>query len=224
MADPSGGVRLDGEDPSRLGGPARLRSWWTRRRTQEKLPLGAALRRATLRDPDRTREEDEEHSVEELEAIVRTANDKERLIGLFAAPWAAAIALIITNALIANDPVAKLSDGKANPLHVSVGLYHEVLVALMVLALLMLGFAWFRKRLQLGIVLALYGITVFNLRYWGFGIPFAIAGAWYLVRAYRFNRRLREARGDVPRYGNRSSRTSRPQANKRYTPPVTRSR
>ena len=40
-----------------------------------------------------------------------------------------------------------------------------------------------RKRLFQGITLAIYGLGVVDLHYWGFGIPFLIAGAWYLVRA-----------------------------------------
>jgi len=35
------------------------------------------------------------------------------------------------------------------------------------LALVSLACAWFRKRLVLGIALALYGLSVFNLHYWG---------------------------------------------------------
>ena len=39
-------------------------------------------------------------------------------------------------------------------------------------------------------VMALYGLAVFNLHYWGFGVPFILAGAWLLVRAYRLQRDL----------------------------------
>ena len=46
------------------------------------------------------------------------------------------------------------------------------------LALLMLVTAWWRKRLFLGITMALYGLAIFNLHYWGFGIPYILAAAW----------------------------------------------
>ena len=62
----------------------------------------------------------------------------------------------------------------------SVSLYHEVAAALVILSVVMLTTAMLRKRLYLGIVMALYGLTVFNLHYWGFGIPFIMAGAWLL--------------------------------------------
>ena len=71
----------------------------------------------------------------------------------------------------------------------------------------MLAFAWFRKRLYLGMVIALYGLAVFNLHYWGFGIPFVMAGAWLLVRAYRLQRDLRVATGDLPQ-SDRASRAA----------------
>jgi hypothetical protein len=65
--------------------------------------------------------------------------------------------------------------------------------------------------------MALYGLAVFNLRYWGFGVPFVMVGAWYLVRAYRLQQELKRTAGDTP-----SARTNgaRPRSNKRYTPPT----
>ena len=53
--------------------------------------------------------------------------------------------------------------------------------------------ALWRKRLYLGIVTAMYGLAIFNLHYWGFGVPFVMVGAWYLVRAYRLHRNLKES-------------------------------
>ena len=87
----------------------------------------------------------------------------------------------------------------------------------------MLVTAWFRKRMYLGICMALYGLAIFNLHYWGFGIPYVLGGAWLLVRAYRLQRELREATGDRRRR-RRAGRAAapgsrRPSANKRYTPP-----
>ena len=101
--------------------------------------------------------------------------------------------------------------------------YDQVFLVLLVLALVMLTMAMLRKRLYLGMATALYGLAIFNLHYWGFGIPFVMCGAWYLVRAYRLHQALRIAKGESPsRYGaksqtSRSSSAARP--NKRYTPP-----
>ncbi len=70
------------------------------------------------------------------------------------------------------------------------------------LALAMLVGAWFRKRLVIGIACALYGISFFNLHYWGFGLPFILIGSWYLVRAYRLSQKLKLAKStDTPRLG-----------------------
>ena len=72
------------------------------------------------------------------------------------------------------------------------------------------------------ILLALYGLAVFNLHYWGFGVPFLMAGAWYLVRAYRLNQELKRVEGSGPpaRSTARPSMGARPRPNKRYTPPA----
>jgi hypothetical protein len=191
-------------------------------------PLGDRLKTAFLKPPKpgSASAREEVLSVEELETLAKSANDKERLIGLLAAPWAAGVGLLITSSLINNDPPAHLADGAVNKLHVSVSLYHEAMLALVVLSIVMLVTAFFRKRLYLGMVMALYGLTVFNLHFWGFGIPFVMIGAWYLVRAYRFQRRLREARGDVPPRSSSSGSAvgRRARANSRYTPPISRSR
>jgi hypothetical protein len=136
---------------------------------------------------------DEPLSLEELESAVRSANDKERLIGLLAAPVAAAIGILVISALIVNDPPAILKSGQPNSLHVSLSLYHDLAGVLLGLSVLMLVMAMLRKRLYLGILMALYGLAVFNLHYWGFGVPFIMGGAWLLVRAYRLQRDLREA-------------------------------
>jgi hypothetical protein len=206
-----------------------------RGRDPDKTPLGDRLRSAIVKpvEPEAAATDTssgEPSSVEELEAAVRFANDKERLIGLLAAPLAAAIGILVISALIANDPAALLKNGQVNPLHVSLSLYRDlggVLVGLSVLTLVM---AMLRKRLFLGIVMALYGLAVFNLHYWGFGVPFIMGGAWLLVRAYRLQRDLREATDAPSRPGARSSRdraaarTSGPTPNKRYTPPTASTR
>jgi hypothetical protein len=172
--------------------------------------------------PEHTSDVIEVGSPDELRSAVKSLDDKERLIGLIAAPWAAGIGVIVGTTLIDRDPAAYLASGAANPLHVSITLYHEVLGVLVVLSIAMLAMALLRKRLFLGIVLALYGLTIFNLHYWGFGVPFLLCGAWYLVRASRLQRRLKEATGESTRGGRDVSRGSprpaRPASNKRYTP------
>ena len=195
-------------------------------------PLGDRLRSALLK-PGKPGSDDGSHdprTVEELQRAVKSTSDKERLVGLIAAPWAAGIGILVTSALIGHDPASRLADGQIDKLHVAVSLYHEVLAALLVMAVVMLVAAWLRKRLYLGIVLALYGLTLFNLHYWGFAIPFLMCGSWLLVRAYRLQKSVREATGDTSgSLGSQSrahatSRPARPGANKRYTPPASRSR
>jgi hypothetical protein len=186
----------------------------------ERLTLGQRLRKAVLKpeiDDGAEKPEPVEPTVEELEDREKRADDRERAIGLVAAPLAAAISFLIIASRIDNDPAAYLKSGKPNSLHVSVSLYHELQLVLLALAVLILGFAWFRKRLFLGIVLALYGLAVFNLGFWGFGVPFVIAGAWYLVRAYRIQQKLKTAAGEQPGRSPSGGRAPRP--SKRYTPP-----
>ncbi len=182
----------------------------------DKAPLGERLRHAILKpvDPgaaETTKASEEARSVEELEAASRSLDDKERIIGLTAAPVAAAIGFLIIGALIANDP--------SGSRHVSVPLYNELRIVLVGLSVLMLVMAMLRKRLFLGIVTALYGLAIFNLHYWGFGVPFVLIGSWYLVRAYRIQRDLRVATGGTSsRRG--ADNAERPGASKRYTPPT----
>jgi hypothetical protein len=153
-------------------------------------------------------------TVPEIEAKIKRADDKERLIGLLAAPIAAAIGLLVTGSLLAHDP-------KEVTKHVAPSLYVELGAVTMVLALAMLAAAWFRKRTFLGIAMALYGLSIFNLHYWGFGLPFIMFGAWYLVRSYRLSEKLKFAKagegGGAPAAG---PSAPRPQASKRYTPPA----
>ena len=156
-------------------------------------------------------------SLEELQEEQRYANDKERMIGLVVAPIAALLSFILTNADIRNDPVQYLKGGALNPKYTPLSTYHELLLVLLALSLLMLAMAWFRKRLFLGMIVALYGLALFNLHWWGFGVPFIMVGAWYLVRAYRTQRAVKEATdaGASATGGNGSG----PRASKRYTPP-----
>jgi hypothetical protein len=203
------------------------------KRDTDKGPLGSRVRDALVRpvEPDaaqRAKAAEQSMTVEELEDAVAFANDKERLTGLLLAPVAAAIGLLVIGDLITHDPATRLKNGRANPLHVSVSLYHELELVLLALALAMLLTAYYRKRLFLGIVMALYGLAVFNLHYWGFGVPYILVGSWLLVRAYRLQRDLREATGTGPGRARPQGRpgrgggqgpSGRAGPNKRYTPP-----
>ena len=141
-------------------------------------------------------------TVDEIEEAIKRADDKERLIGLFAAPVAGMVGLLVTGSLLAHDPKSYSSA------------YRTLSLTLLLLAVVMLASAWFRKRLYLGIAMALYGLAIFNLHFWGFGIPFLVFGSWYLVRAYRLQQKLKLAKSaESPGRGPT-------QASKRYTPPV----
>lgn len=185
------------------------------------LPLGERLREAFLKPAPTDAEGDgrpDDRSLEELRDAERYADDRERLLGVVAAPLAAAIGFFISNYLIQHDPPAFLKDGAPNPLHGSVATYHVLELVLLALSLVILAMAWYRRRLFLGIALALFGLGVFNLHYWGFGVPFLAAGAWLLVRAYRAHQAVKTAVGDGRSRGGAS--LPRPKANKRYTPPA----
>jgi hypothetical protein len=214
------------------GAPPRL-SLWHRlllslphlKRDPDQATLGERLRGAMLKPVEPSaaaaKANDKAPTVEELETESSFANDKERLVGLLAAPFAGIIGISIISVQMSRNPKQFLN-GQLNKNYTSPGLFHELLLVLLALAVLMLVMAWFRKRLYLGIVMALYGLTVFNLHWWGFGIPFVMAGAWLLVRAYRAQRALREATGDVGsgRGRGRGATTTAPRPNKRYTPPT----
>ncbi|MGD0311769.1 MAG: hypothetical protein ABSC90_04845 [Acidimicrobiales bacterium] len=161
----------------------------------------------------KTPADDSPTTVAEIEATIKRADDKERLIGLLAAPVAAAIGLLVVASLVAHDP-------KEVTKHVAPSLYVELGAITMVLALAMLVTAWFRKRTFLGIAMALYGLSIFNLHYWGFGLPFIIGGAWYLVRAYRLSEKLKFAKSADGAGPTSGPAAPRPQPSKRYTPPA----
>jgi Ca2+/Na+ antiporter len=153
-------------------------------------------------------------SVEELEEAIARSDDKERAIGLVAAPLAAIIGILVGSATIQH----------AKDTHQSVTVYDELTYVILAMSVLILVSSMLRKRLFQGITLALFGLAIFNLRFWGFGVPFLLAGAWYLVRAYRLQQALKRAQGDAPsppqRNGPRPSNGARPRRNKRYTPPT----
>ena len=194
--------------------------------------VGERLRALVLKpvqaEPDpATRSRAGAASLGELESQVRSANDKERLIGLLAAPVAAAIGIVVISTLIVNDPPARLQNGQVDPLHVSLSLYHDLGGVVLTLSILMLVSAMWRKRVFLGIVTALYGLAIFNLHYWGFGVPFILVSAWLLVRAYRLQRDLREAAEGSLSHTSRwrpsdgaTPRRPAPKPSSRYTPPA----
>jgi hypothetical protein len=168
-------------------------------------------------DDDASAEEQEnERSLDEVQESISRADDKERAIGLIAAPIAAALSFLIIGTLIHNDPPL----GTKN--YVDPSMYHTLQLVLLGLSVLILAMALWRKRLFLGIGLVMFGLAVFNLHYWGFGVPFLLGGAWYLVRAYRLNQELKRLGGSGPpaRSAARPSVGARPRPNKRYTPPA----
>jgi len=152
-----------------------------------------------------------ELSGEELVLEEKRANDKERAIGLLVGPVATIIAFLVIHELVVHDPAAP------NRLHVNLSTYSDLFIVLMILSFGITGMALWRKRLYLGIITSLYGLAIFNLHYWGFGVPFVMVGAWYLVRTYRLHRNLRESTAPG---GDGTSFVSRPVSNKRYTPPA----
>jgi hypothetical protein len=157
-----------------------------------------------------------DRDLETVRAELRRSNDKERAIGLVAAPVAAVVGIAIST--------ASLDYAKTH--HESLTVYKELTYVLLGLAVLILVASLLRKRLFQGITLALFGVAVFQLKYTyiGFAAPFILAGAWYLVRSYRLQQELK--RVETAAGGGRTVRASatgvpaRPRPNKRYTPPT----
>ncbi len=166
-------------------------------------------------EPSTTTKTEEARPVEEIQAEIARSNDKERNIGVVAAPVAALIGLIISSASI----------NYAKTHNMSVSVYDKLTYVLLALAALILLSSWLRKRLFQGITLALFGLAIFQLHYtyFGFAAPFLLAGAWYLVRAYRLQQELKRAEAAGPGAarpkGSASPAPARPRGNKRYTPP-----
>lgn len=165
-------------------------------------------------EPAKAKEAQEERSVEEIREDIRRSNDKERAIGLAAAPIAAVVGLVISSASI----------NYARTHNQSTHVYIELTYVLLGLAVLILVASWLRKRLFQGVTLALFGVAIFQLHYTyiGFAVPFILAAAWYLVRSYRLQTELKRAEDKSgppsPKGGSRAN-GSRPRSNKRYTPP-----
>ena len=165
-------------------------------------------------DPNDAKEQ-EIRPIGEIEAEISRSNDKERVIGLIAAPVAAIVGLIISSASV----------NYARSHNQSVGVYEKLTYVLLGLAILILLTSWLRKRLFQGITLALFGLAIFQLHYTyvGFAAPFLLAGAWYLVRAYRLQAELKRAQAAGPGAprpkASPNAAAPRPRRNKRYTPP-----
>ena len=174
----------------------------------DKPSLTERFTRAVIKADSRpTPEADSLQTVEELEEAVAHADDTERLIGLAAAPLAGLVAILVVSSL-----------GAKSGKHTS-SVDSTLTLVLFGLALVMLVSAWFRKRFFLGVACALYGLSIFNLHYWGFGVPFLLIGSWYLVRAYRVSQKLKRAKEDDGPSGS-TGPARRAAPNKRYTPPV----
>ena len=92
--------------------------------------------------------------------------------------------------------------------------YDKLTYVLLGLAVLILVTSWLRKRLFQGITLALYGLAIFQLHYtyFGFAAPFLLAGAWYLVRAYRLQQELKVRGGRSARARPKGGRHQRDRA------------
>ena len=191
---------------------------------QPKLTFFERLRYTMVKPDDsgKVKEQEPQLSREELEAAIARADDKERNIGLVAAPLGALVTLFVSADLIHH----------AQQTGQSTSVYQTLTFVLLGMAVLILVASWLRKRLVLGIVMALFGLGIFNLHYWGFGVPFLLGGSWYLVRAWRLNSKLKLAGGGSGKsYGPPNSKvapTNRlpstggvlPRPSKRYTPPT----
>jgi hypothetical protein len=167
-------------------------------------------------DDPKEKEVQEIRPVEEIQADIARSNDKERAIGLVAAPVAAFIGLLISNASI----------NYAKTHNLSTSVYDKLTYVLLGLAVLILLTSWLRKRMFQGITLALYGLAIFQLHYtyFGFAAPFLLAGSWYLIRAWRLQQELKRAeaagpQAPRPKGATTSAAAPRPRRNKRYTPP-----
>jgi hypothetical protein len=175
------------------------------------------LKYSVVQPDDDPEEKASDRSAEEVRDVIARADDRERAVGLIAAPVSAAISFIVTTALIDRNSVAGAKH------FTPASTYHELLLVLLALGVLMLITAMLRKRLFMALSMALYGVALFQLGWLGFAVPFVLAGAWYLVRSYRLQQELRRAEPEDARPARaRSSATSGagPRASKRYTPPA----
>ena len=177
------------------------------------------LKYSVVQPDDDASDKTSDRSAEEVRAIIARADDKERAVGLIAAPVSAAISFIVITALIDRNSVVGAKH------FTPASTYHELLLVLLGLGVLMLVTAMLRKRLFMALSMALYGIALFQLGWLGFAVPFVLAGAWYLVRSYRLQQELRRAEPEDVRPAPARTRSgatagTRPRPSKRYTPPA----
>jgi hypothetical protein len=175
------------------------------------------LKYSVVQPDDDPSDKASDRSAEEVRAVIARADDRERVVGLIAGPVSAAISFIVITALIDRNSVAGAKH------FTPASTYHELLLVLLGLGVLILVTALMRKRLFLAISMALYGIALFQLGWLGFAVPFVLGGAWYLVRSYRLQQELRRAEpAEVRPTRAKSGVTSavRPRPSKRYTPPA----
>ena len=139
-------------------------------------------------EPGATKETPPDRDLAAIKEEIGRSSDKERAIGLVAAPIAAVVGIAIST--------ASLNYAKSH--NESLTVYKELTYVLLGLAVLILVASWLRKRMFQGITLALFGVAVFQLHYTylGFAAPFVLAGAWYLVRAYRLQQELKRVESD----------------------------
>ena len=177
------------------------------------------LKYSVVQPDDDASDKTSDRSAEEVPAIIARADDKERAVGLIAAPVSAAISFIVITALIDRNSVVGAKH------FTPASTYHELLLVLLGLGVLMLVTAMLRKRLFMALSMALYGIALFQLGWLGFAVPFVLAGAWCLVRSYRLQQELRRAEPEDVRPAPARTRSgatagTRPRPSKRYTPPA----
>jgi hypothetical protein len=172
-------------------------------------------------DADDARPAADERSADELRYDIRYADDRERAVGLIAGPISALISFIVIGSLINRNSQPTTAAKNFVP----ASTYHWVLLVFLALAVVILVSAWWRKRMAMAIALALYGVGLFQLGWLGFAVPFVLAGAWYLVRAFRLQQAFKKAEAEE---GGSTSSPVRPsngakpraRANRRYTPPT----
>jgi hypothetical protein len=163
----------------------------------------------------------DERSADELRYAIRYADDRERAVGLIAGPISALLSFIVIGSMINRNSQPTTAPKNFVP----ASTYHWVLLVFLALAAVILASAWWRKRMAMAIALALYGVGLFQLGWLGFAVPFVLAGAWYLVRAFRLQQAFKKAEaeeGATTRHTARTSNGSKPRAraNRRYTPPT----
>ncbi len=176
----------------------------------------------------------DEMKTPELTTLMRSLDDRERRLGLFATPLGAVLAVVLTFITYNHDAV-----GKGHEATSVIVLDGGISVAF---ALCVFAAAWFRRRSLTAFALLFLG---YSLGLVGIGIPFLFLGGYLLFRAWRIQKvltsrgvnprsrsaRPRPERGAATRNPTRNptrnqrsrqdpkTKSSRPVPSKRYTPP-----